>query len=295
MKYVFNILILAVVAFVLVKTFWTESRTVRQPETQPAGEEKFSGAKSVKTCRKGFDIPQSVVLDETKSVVYVSNSGRGENPGYICKASLSGEVIDTLKTGTLENPKGLALRDGFLYAASGKNLVQYSLDGDSVVKKTEIKDAGVLNDVVILPQGTVYVSDSAKNCIFRLGGADGAEVFFKDTLGITAMCSAGGILTAASGKILRKISPEGRTEMRQRLKFTPAGICPDGKGAFIMPAKEGGIFAVSDSLTETLLKTKSGISGKMEYVGCYGLLFAPSAKNNALEIYEIGQYFQSRE
>ena len=300
MKYVFNILIFAVVVFVIIQSVGTIRQVEKAPEPLPQTISNFSGAKNVKTCRGGFVKPQSVALDETKSIIYVSNLDKNQNGGYICKVSLSGEIIDTLKTGLLQSPKGMAVKKNFLYIADSVSLIKYSLENDSVVKKYEIKGASFLNDVEISAEGTVYVSDSVKNCIFKFTNKNGdtAALFFQDTLlrGISGICAGDGGLVVASGKNIFKISHNGKTEKRLKLRFTPSGICQDGKGAFIVPALEGGIFAVSDSMSEVLLKNQNTfVAGGIEYLGRYNMLFAPSLKNNALEIYEIGQYFQNKE
>lgn len=300
MKYVFNAIILLAVIFVIRMAACHDTESTESGiETAKSRETDFLGARLLKTCKNYFSFPQSVVLDEKNDIIYISNvvsdSLKKATYGYVCRAGLSGEVIDTLNIPELSAPKGMAVGDGVLFIADADCLVEYGIQEDSVVKKYQIPGAVSLNDVVISGKGTVYVSDSEENCIYKVSGG-GADVFFSsqdyDLKGV--LCFDDGFLYAASDKKILKISEKAKAEVFKTLKFTPSGIKPDGKGGFLVASPSDGIFAMKKDSSEVIVKKRQNIyCTDFEYVEQQKTLFAPTGKDNSLEIYEVGQYFKT--
>ncbi|MBQ3655799.1 MAG: hypothetical protein II956_02980 [Bacteroidales bacterium] len=299
MKYVFNAIILLAVIFVIRMAAChdtgnpeTEIETVKSQETD------FSGARLLKTCKNYFSVPQSVVLDGKNDIIYISNivsdTVKKETSGYVCRAGLSGEVIDTLNIAGLACPKGMAVGDGVLFIADGVRLLEYGIQEDSVVKEYQIPGAEALNDVVISGKGTVYVSDSQGNCIYKISDG-GADVFFssQDYTLTGVMCFDDGFLYTASDKKILKISEKANVEVFKKMKFTPTGIKPDGKGGFLVASNSDGIYAMTKDSSELIVKKRQKVYyADFEYVDQQKMLFAPTGLDNSLEIYEVGQYFQ---
>lgn len=299
MKYVFNAIILLAVIIVIRMAACQDTKTTESGvETAKTGETDFKGARLLKTCKNYFSLPQSVVLDEKNDIIYISNlvrdSADSGTSGYVCRAGLSGEIIDTLNIPELSSPKGLAVGNGVLFIADKDCLVEYGIQEDSVVKKYQIPGAAALYDVVISGEGTVYVSDSEENCIYKVSGG-GAEVFFssQDYVLTGVLTFDDGFLYAASDNKILKISEKANAEVFKKLKFTPSGIKSDGKGGFLVASPSDGIFAVSKDSLEMIVKKRQNIyCADFEYVDQQKTLFAPTGKDNSLEIYEVGQYFK---
>lgn len=127
--------------------------------------------------------PESVLYDASNKVLYVSNindpaAGKDGN-GSIGKISLQGEIqnVDWV-IGGMDSPKGLGLSNGLLYVADLTKIVAVDVKTGKVVKSIEVKDAGMLNDITVDEEGTVFVSDSNHKRIYILKN-DQAEVWLE--------------------------------------------------------------------------------------------------------------------
>src|SRR5690606_20889305 len=81
----------------------------------------------------GFSTPESVVFDPQRNVFYVSNMAtRGEDAvpgdGFVSRLDAEGRILDLQWVTGLENPKGLALANGRLYAGDDDALVEIDIE-----------------------------------------------------------------------------------------------------------------------------------------------------------------------
>lgn len=120
----------------------------------------------------GLEKPESTVYDAARGVLYVSNiagetTARDGN-GYISRVDLDGKLLDAAWVGGLDAPKGLALAGDRLYAADIDTLVEIDIPGARVLARHVAPEGKFFNDVTVGGDGSVYVSDSAANRIYRL-------------------------------------------------------------------------------------------------------------------------------
>ena len=132
---------------------------------------------------KDLALPESVVLDSASDALYVSNIGgevmKKDGNGFIAKLKPDGTMVEREWVTGLDGPTGLALHGGKLYVADISQLVEIDIAGKKIVNRYPAKDAIFLNDVVAAGDGTVYVSDTMTNTIWRL--KDGTfEPWLKD-------------------------------------------------------------------------------------------------------------------
>jgi sugar lactone lactonase YvrE len=131
----------------------------------------------------GFKTPESALYDAEAGVVYVSNvngdATAKDGNGFISKVSPAGKVVAMEWVTGLDAPKGLAKVGGKLYVSDIDALAEIDVASGKVVKRFDAKDAKFLNDVAADAAGNVYVSDMAKNTIWRLSGGT-FEVFLQD-------------------------------------------------------------------------------------------------------------------
>lgn len=132
---------------------------------------------------KDLALPESVVLDPASDALYVSNIGgevmKKDGNGFIAKLKPDGSLVEREWLTGLDGPTGLALHGGKLYVADISQLVEIDIAGKKIVNRYPAKDAIFLNDVVAAGDGTVYVSDTMTNTIWRL--KDGTfEPWLKD-------------------------------------------------------------------------------------------------------------------
>lgn len=126
----------------------------------------------------GFATPESVVFDRARNQFYVSNMAtRGETAtpgdGFISRLDARGNIVDLKWVTGLQNPKGLALANGRLYAGDDDALVEIDLDRAAIVARHAPADGGPaqFNDATADADGNVYVFSRRLDTVFRL--ADG--------------------------------------------------------------------------------------------------------------------------
>ncbi|WP_433936588.1 SMP-30/gluconolactonase/LRE family protein [Sorangium cellulosum] len=118
----------------------------------------------------GFTTPESVLHDEERDVYLVSNIAGSpvekDDRGFISRVSPDGEILDlTWIDGasegvTLSAPKGMAVADGKLYVADIDAIRVFDASDGAPIQDIEVPGAGLLNDVAVMPDGSIVVSDS---------------------------------------------------------------------------------------------------------------------------------------
>ena len=117
---------------------------------------------------EGFSHPESVILDEQKNLIYVSNIGdKKEGDGFISKLSVDGEVIEMKWITGLNDPKGLLLKDGKLFVTDVTEFVEMDPEKGKVIKKIKVEGSKSLNDIAAGDAGKIFISDLASNSIFE--------------------------------------------------------------------------------------------------------------------------------
>ena len=156
---------------------------------------------------KGLAQPESVVVDPATGAIYVSNIVgavmQKDGNGFIAKLSGDGKILTKQWVKGLDAPTGLALHDRTLYVADVDQLVEINAASGEIVKRYPAKGATFLNDVAIDPDGTVYVSDTPSNTIWRLKDGSFEPWIADDKLnGPNGLLVQGDMLVVASlGKI----------------------------------------------------------------------------------------------
>jgi sugar lactone lactonase YvrE len=121
---------------------------------------------------KGLAQPESVVHDPVTDVLYVSNINgavmQKDGNGFISRLKPDGTILEREWVKGLNSPTGLALRDRKLYVADVDQLVEINAASGHINQRYEAKGAIFLNDVAMDEDGTVYVSDTPMNTIWRL-------------------------------------------------------------------------------------------------------------------------------
>lgn len=119
----------------------------------------------------GFSHPESVLAG---SEVYVSNIGEKrealakDGDGYISKLSSSGEVLERRFITGLNAPKGMGMANNILYVTDIDSVKGFDLGTKRQVFEIRIEDSVSLNDIVILDERYVFVSDNRKGLVYKI-------------------------------------------------------------------------------------------------------------------------------
>ena len=136
---------------------------------------KFTKTKTI----VGFHHPESVW--QYKNFIYVSNVGRYEkDDGFITKLDRYGHIIEYKYIDGLKSPKGIYAYDNRLYIADVNRICVADLKKENKKSCTTVKNAKFLNDLVV-KDGEVYVTDTLKDCIFKMGKDGKVSVFFSQS------------------------------------------------------------------------------------------------------------------
>ena len=245
-----------------------------------------------------FRTPESVIYDEKREILYVSNLNRDpsgkDKRGFISKLSKSGEVINLHWIGGLKEPKGMAITGDKLYVADLDQMVIININGDRIEKKIDIQDAKYLNDMAADTNGDLYFSDSESHSIYRYRDGE-AEVWLaeglsrpnglyieKDRVLLTSSISQDFVSIDKTSKTKEIITTEiGRGD----------GLVYTGMpGYYIVSDWSGEVFIIlPDKRKLSLLRTKDmGVnSADIGYIPSENLLLVPTFLNNRVVAYRL--------
>jgi len=115
--------------------------------------------------------PESAIYDKARNVIYVSDMNNEprmkDNNGFISKLGTNGKVLDLHWVDGLSSPKGLTLVGDTLFAADVDELVAIDVNKGKIIKKTHFPGMKMLNDITSSPEGSIYISDTDGNIIYK--------------------------------------------------------------------------------------------------------------------------------
>lgn len=157
-----------VVPFVLVASFSFLTQAVTAAEVWSA---------------TGFKNPESVLYDQARKVLYVSNVDGGptdkDGAGHISKLSADGVVLEAEWVTGLDAPKGLVMRGDELFVPDIDRLVAIDVKSGKITGTWNAEGAKFLNDPAVGDDGRVFVSDMLNNSIYVLDG-DSFSLWLQD-------------------------------------------------------------------------------------------------------------------
>jgi hypothetical protein len=167
------------------------------PPAAATATDAATGATGIKPwfVRDGFVAPEAVRYDPDQDVYFVGNWGRGpasdtDNNGYISRMKPDGQ-IETLKFiagGTnhvvLHAPRGMYIVGDTLWVADADAVRGFNRRTGDKVANYDFSgfDRGFLNDVAADATGTVYVTDTGRNKLYKVQGQGGPTVVMADSV-----------------------------------------------------------------------------------------------------------------
>lgn len=243
----------------------------------------------------GFQMPESVLFDPARNVLYVSNINADpvakDGNGYISKLSPEGKLVTEKWVTGLDAPKGMSLAKGKLYVSDIDRLAVIDTATGKITKTYAAPGAKFLNDIAIDADGQVYVSDMMGNAIWRLKGTKFekwlADPQLENPNGLRIdsnrlVVAAWGAMTgdgfATSKPGALKAVTLADTMIRD---LSPAfgnldGLEPDGKGGWLVSDwMKGGVFALDRKGNPAKILTLTQGSADIAYVPEQKLLLVP--------------------
>lgn len=241
--------------------------------------------------------PESVLIDRERDILYVSNVNLNpwekDGNGFISKMDKSGNITVLKWVEGLHAPKGMGISGKSLFVADIDALVEVDIETGTIVGKTEVTGKPDLNDVTVAADGTVFVSGSGSNTIYRLNNGV-LEEFFRGgderfnglywekdrMLLITSGSSQFKEISLASGEV--NILAEGMGH--------GDAIAPVGDGGYLTTSWAGKVFYVSPAGEITiLLDTEAGgeNAADLDFSIESQTLYVPTFFGNQVKAYRL--------
>jgi len=257
---------------------------------------------------KGLAQPESVVVDPATGAIYVSNIVgavmQKDGNGFIAKLNGDGKVMTRQWVKGLDAPTGLALHDRTLYVADVDQLVEINAASGEIIKRYPANGATFLNDVAVDPEGTVYVSDTPTNTIWRL--KDGS---FEPWLANNKLNGPNGLLVQGDTLIVASLGRIPSVGQKQELaglsqiSLKDQSVSPLGNGQPIgnldgLELLQPGVYLVTDwaagalyrvdakGKAERLIDLNQG-SADLTYLPDKKIVLIPMMLDNSLVAYRL--------
>jgi sugar lactone lactonase YvrE len=257
---------------------------------------------------KGLAQPESVVVDPATGAIYVSNIVgavmQKDGNGFIAKLSGDGKVLTRQWVKGLDAPTGLALHDRTLYVADVDELVEINAASGEIIKRYPANGATFLNDVAVDADGTVYVSDTPTNTIWRLKDGSFEPWLVNDKLnGPNGLLVQGDTLIVASLGRIPSVGQKQELAGLSQISLKDQSVSPIGNGQPIgnldgLELLQPGVYLVTDwaagalyrvdakGKAERLIDLNQG-SADLTYLPDKKIVLIPMMLDNSLVAYRL--------
>lgn len=243
--------------------------------------------------------PECVAIDYENEVLYVSNVNKDpwllDGNGFISKMNFEGEILKLKWAEKMHGPKGMGVYKKFLYVADIDAVLKINTKNGKVVQRIDVDPNFQLNDISVAKDGTVYVSGSNCNSIFKIE-KNMLKLFEKD---LDNFQRPNGLL-AENERMLAITSGNGTLfemdyEKMEKKKLANDlghgdGIAAVGDGTYLLSDWQGRIFYLDASNTvTTLLDTRKEeiYTADITYHIEKNLLFVPTFFDNRVVAYKL--------
>ena len=239
-------------------------------------------------------VPESVLIDFTKKILYISEIGPGNASeldfnGGVGRLGMDGKLIEPNWVKGLHSPKGLAKKGNELYVADLKELVVIDIKNAKITERYPVAGAGMLNDVTINDQGTIYFSDTRTGKIHQIANNQ-LSTFMENVPNVNGLKAIGEELYILGGKRFFKVNMDKKETDIATLPQGGDGLEPIGNGDFLVTSWIGYIFYVNKTgEVETLLDSHEPRvnTADIAFDQKSKILYVPSFYNKTITAYQL--------
>ena len=246
-----------------------------------------------------FRGPESVAYDEIRNCLYISNYNRYPRDGmmynedFITKTDINGKILENEFVKGLTCPTGICVLKDRLYIVERFGLVVFDLQANKIETRYRINDTQFLNDVSVGSDGTIYISDSGSDIIYRIKNG-----IFEKWLTSKEIDRTNGVLIDGD-RLLVGVNADSslkavdiKNKTITKMASLPPGIIDGIKkcgSGYLVSHYNGNLYLVSPGGAVIELINTRGEEIKcadFEYIDKLSLLIIPALKNNKLFIYQ---------
>jgi hypothetical protein len=238
--------------------------------------------------------PESVLFNETHGVAFVACMGEVRDTkngdGYIAVISLKSVILNDAWLTGLNDPKGMAIREGKLYVADMDELVIIDIESASIDKRFLIPEAKFLNDVTVCQNGMVFVSDMRDQRIYAYSN-DEFKSWLQDPKldNVNGLWAEGGKLYAGNSSVW-EIDIKTK-EMKALFDGTGGidGLETIGNGNFIFSNWGGKIYVSDNGKVINLLDVseEKRNTADIDFVPTTKMVLVPTFFQNTVDAYQL--------
>ncbi len=248
------------------------------------------------TADDGLSIPESACYNKKENTIYVSNIVGMHNikdgVGYISRLSDKGVLLQKEWVIGLNAPKGICCTKKSLFVTDIDRVVEVDLKTGQIKKSYQNSKSKSLNDATVASDGTVYISDSGGDCIFRVG-KDSLEVFLQsaDLERMNGILAADRLLYLGSKNNMITVSQKTKaiTVVAEGVGYLD-GIVKIGRNKFVTSDFKGMVqYIEPGKIAELLLKTTNVPinAADLGYIPSKDLLLVPTFNDNKVNAYKL--------
>jgi len=248
--------------------------------------------------KKSFKIPESVLYDADRNVIYVANingePSEKDGNGFISRLGLDGEIVDLKWVTGLNAPKGMGIYKGKLYVADIDRVVEIDIEKGKIVNEYTSPKAQFLNDVSVHSTGTVYISDNWINTIFRLQGDRLESWFHSGQLNLpNGLWAEEDRLLIGMDNAIMKVEYKNKNETRfiEETGFID-GLVATGDGGYLISDFLGAVYLVRPGEKRIKLSDTSKeeiMAADIDFIIDKRLLMVPTFYDNRVMAYEVSK------
>jgi hypothetical protein len=259
---------------------------------------ELSGLDKIWETEPVLQTPESVMYDSANDLFYVSNiNGKPldkDGNGFISKVGLDGKILALKWVEGFDAPKGMGIYKDNLYVTDIDSVAQISIKDGKITARYKAKDARFLNDIAIDTAGTLYVSDTDTNRIYRLKDAI-FEVWndSKEVAGPNGMYMKGDIVVVGVKGAILNININDNslsTEVGNTETGGVDGLKLYGKESYIISDWAGKVMQVGKNIKGVVLSdtTPQKINAAdFEYLCSKNMIYVPTFFDNRVVAYRL--------
>jgi DNA-binding beta-propeller fold protein YncE len=242
--------------------------------------------------------PESVLMDPAGEVLYVSNVNLNpwekDGNGFISKLDKSGNILNLKWVEGLNGPKGMGISGKSLFIADIDQVVEAELETGKIIGSYAVEGNPQLNDITVGEEGTVYISGSGSNTIYRLKDGKPEALFTGNEgerfNGLLREKDRMLLITSGSGQFKSVIPETGEVKVLAENMGHGDAIVPVGNGDYITTNWSGAVFYVpAEDSVQKLLDTEA--LGENAADACFDIagqvLYLPTFFKNRVKAYRL--------